>query len=341
MGLLACVVCYSLDARAQTSTADRTLATQLFDDAERLMDEDRPGLACPKYAESQRRDPQLGTLLHLADCYERIGRTASAWVAFKDAIEIATSRNATGANEPREQTARGRAARLEGLVSRLIISVAQPDIDGLEIRHDGELVVRAAWGSAVPVDPGSYTITASAPRKKSWTQIVTVGSNAVRANVIVPMLEDEPGLGSPSQRTVRAPVGELHKGRASGDPAENTAGNAQRVFGLVVGGVGVASLATGAVFGLLRNDNVARRDAICPSDKCTLLEASRIEELSTTAKSNAMAFNVAAGIGATALVMGVVLVLTAPRTAPGSATGVRLDPWMTASSAGVRLGSAW
>ena len=39
-----------------------------YDDAEKLMAAHDYAAACPKYAESQQRDPQLGTLLHLADC---------------------------------------------------------------------------------------------------------------------------------------------------------------------------------------------------------------------------------------------------------------------------------
>src|ERR1700690_321489 len=75
---------------AESSAASKAVATQLFDDAQALLAKGELASACAKYAESQRLDPQLGTLLHLGDCYERLGKTASAWASFKDAIVIAS-----------------------------------------------------------------------------------------------------------------------------------------------------------------------------------------------------------------------------------------------------------
>lgn len=43
--------------------------------------------ACPKFEESERLDPGIGTLYHLADCYEHVGRLATAWGLF-DAAQI-------------------------------------------------------------------------------------------------------------------------------------------------------------------------------------------------------------------------------------------------------------
>ena len=108
----------SSSASAQPSSTEAALAIQLYDDAEKLMAAGNPAAACPKYAESQRLDPQLGTLLHLADCHEQIGKFASAWAGYKEATELAARRNAAGGNEPRERVARLRAIALESTSRR-------------------------------------------------------------------------------------------------------------------------------------------------------------------------------------------------------------------------------
>src|SRR4051794_15794728 len=63
-------------------------AEVLFSDGKRLVQERNFAAACPKFEESQKLDPGLGTLYRLADCYEHVGRTASAWAAF---LEVAGS----------------------------------------------------------------------------------------------------------------------------------------------------------------------------------------------------------------------------------------------------------
>ena len=101
-------------AKADPDAAQAALANQLFDDAEKLMAVDRVSEACPKYAESQRLDPQLGTLLHLGVCYGKVGKTASAWASFKDAADMAARKH-----DERESVARQYIADLEPRLSRL------------------------------------------------------------------------------------------------------------------------------------------------------------------------------------------------------------------------------
>src|SRR6187549_3979092 len=87
-GLLLCLVASSARAQA-ASPADESLAESQFNEGRKLMEGGRPKEACPKFESSQRLDPALGTLLNLADCYERIGLLASAQRRFLEAAQAA------------------------------------------------------------------------------------------------------------------------------------------------------------------------------------------------------------------------------------------------------------
>ena len=84
-------------------------AQALFSEAKKLMSAGKYAEACPKLEESQRIAPATGTKFNLGDCYEHVGRSASAWAAF---LSVAAS--ARNANQgAREKAARDRAKALE------------------------------------------------------------------------------------------------------------------------------------------------------------------------------------------------------------------------------------
>src|SRR6478672_4877951 len=83
---------------------DPTAAEALFRAGRAAADKGDYVTACPKFEESNRLDPELGTAFNLADCDEHVGKVASAWQLFKevaqrlppgdDRVSIATSRAA-------------------------------------------------------------------------------------------------------------------------------------------------------------------------------------------------------------------------------------------------------
>jgi hypothetical protein len=322
---------------AQPSSPDAALAIQLFDDAQKLVASGNPAAACPKFAESQKRDPQLGTLLHLADCHEKVGKTASAWAGFKEAAEIAARRNAIGGNERREQVARARAAALEPKLSSVVIHVVTPDIVGLEIRRDAELLGRAVWGFAIPTDPGQYTFSAHAPGKKPWTKPAYVRPGGAKIELIVPALEDD-GL-TPSAAGLATPNLVAPFDAAAPPTADKEGrGTVQRTAGYVLAGLGVISAGVGAAFGVKVLSQLDDRDAICRSNLCTFDETEQIKQIEAEAQANATACNVAFAIGGAAALGGVALVLTAPSSPSRTATAINLVPWAGLNSAGANVG---
>src|SRR5262249_20675918 len=141
--------------------------------------------ACPKLAESQRLDPGSGTALHLADCYERQGRTASAWSVFAEAQMLAQR----AGNKPREDEATRRMRLLEPQLSKLLLQPAPADASGgLAVRLDGHPIAAAGLGSPLPVDPGTHTVEATAPGRQPWRTVVPVAPAAGTVTVQIPRL---------------------------------------------------------------------------------------------------------------------------------------------------------
>jgi hypothetical protein len=311
----------SADAGSQAA------AQALFDDARKAMAQGNYGAACPKFADSQKLDPGAGTLLNLANCYEKNGQTASAWATFKDAAAEAKK----SGHADWEATARKRAAALEPTLSKLTIDVPQASVvDGLELHRDGVPMARAEWGVAIPVDPGSHVIDATAPHAHKWSTTVSVGTSGATASVTVPALEIEAVAATPP---TPAPVVVA---------AEKPRSNGQRVAGAVLAGVGAAGLAMGGVFGVLAltKNNQALEPANCPTS--TMCNANGIA-LTSNARTFATGSTVAFIAGGAVLVLGGVLFFTAPKSKKESGQKAALEwaPVVGPGSAGVALGGKW
>src|ERR1044071_5690414 len=81
------------------SPPDVAAAQALFEQGRALMARERPEDACPKFEESQRLDPALGTEFNLASCYEKLGKLASAYALF---TEVAATAHSTGQRQREE-----------------------------------------------------------------------------------------------------------------------------------------------------------------------------------------------------------------------------------------------
>lgn len=166
----------------EPSPEDCSLATALFKEGRKLLELGQVAEACRKLGESQRLDPGGGTLLNLAACHEREGRTASAWAEFTEALGLARK----DGRDDRIAVATERIAQLEPRLSRVTVVVAAAASSDLEVTLDGTPVRRAAWGMGVPVDPGPHTLEARAPGMRPWRASLTVGAQGDAQTISVP-----------------------------------------------------------------------------------------------------------------------------------------------------------
>ncbi|WP_437313562.1 hypothetical protein [Sorangium sp. So ce385] len=321
-------------ALADPTAEDRAAADVLFREGRALIKQGRYAPGCSKLVASQKLDPMAGTLLALADCYELNGETASAWATFNDAEAMARK-----AGDPRRsKEAARRAGLLEPQLSRLVIEVApEARIEGLEVRRNTKLLDAALFGSAIPVDPGEHTIEAAAPGKKAWSAKVLIAPKAGQSTVRVPRLEDAP---PPEAATAPAPERPSRARAATSAAPAASSWSAQKTVGLVLGGVSLAGIAVGAVFGVdtLLKVGEARSQHGCTDDDPPRCDAEGIE-LHRAANTTANISNVAFAAGGAALIAGVVVFLTAPSSeaAPKAALEVRLQPAVGVGTAGMSL----
>jgi hypothetical protein len=295
----------ALRGSAQTKAGgNRAAAEALFNQGRSLMTAGKFSEACPKFEASQQLDPGLGTMLNLAECYEKTGRTASAWAEYREAIPLARA----AGSKARQELATERAKALEERLSTLTIRAMVSDDDNphLEIRRDGVPVQRAELGSPIPVDPGEHVVEAVAPGKQPWSAKVQVGPDAAKVQVDVPQLENhDDGQGQPEA----APVTSTNS--ADEPPADKPSSwSGQHTAAVVAAGAGVVGLGIGAFFGLQASSKWS--DA---KDACTNYPKgcdTRATDLGKSAKENATISNVGFIAGGALLATGAVLFFTAP-----------------------------
>lgn len=318
---------------------DLATARELFQEGRRLASAKDYVSACPKFEESYRLDPGVGTLLNLADCWEQLGRTASAWARF---LEVADVTKRLGQSD-RERIARARAAALEPKLSRLRIEVGPSDA-GIEVLRDGNLLGKAQLGVDLPVDPGKHLVEARAPGKIAWSTNVEVPEAGRKAVVLVPPLAKDQAASSVPPN-VAATTSSSTPSTPSTKPriaaTQSQRDDHGRFLGLsaptwLLGGLGVAGLAVGTGFALTFHARNQDADAACPSGRgCTEDDVVRynraIDEAKTARWLSATAFS----IGGAALIGGAMLWFTTDRQHSGNAVtaSLNLEPRSLAPSA--------
>ncbi|MDQ2642778.1 MAG: hypothetical protein M3020_03115 [Myxococcota bacterium] len=295
----------SLAAHAQGS--DKVAAEALFSEGRRLMAEGRIAEACQKFEASQKMDPGVGTSLNLAECYERSGKTASAWAQFREAVSLA---RATGSAD-REQLARERAEALEQRLARLTISLAGTAPSGLEVRRDGARLDPAELGIAIPVDPGSHAVTASAPGRAAYSTTVDVTGDGALVNVEIPELPPEAVSPPPPQSTVST---QLDSGTTS------SSGGSQKALAAVALGLGGAGLIVGGVFGFKASSSWDDAKAECSDYPYGCGPEGK--SLEDDARSQALLSTIGFGAGIALVATGAVLWFTAGSSSDAPTVGL-------------------
>ncbi len=315
-------------AQAAANAADKAASEALYEQGKELLRAGKVADACPKFAASQDLDPGVGTLLHLADCYERTGRVASAWAAFLEAASYAKS----SGEADREKTAVKRAKALEPKLPHLLIDASAAASAGLEVRRDGKALPEATLGVPIPLDPGDHTVEASAAGKTPFSTTIHLAEGEAKtvqlpalasaapvepAPAIAPVVPPAPPPAAPPTAVVETPaVAPLTPPPA---PAP-TRQSSQRTAAIVVGAVGIATIGVGSYFGSRAISKWSDSKTHCADRECDAEGVALHDQAHSAGNVSTALF----AIGGAALATGAVLWFTAKPRAPE--VGVAFTP---------------
>jgi len=331
LSLSLCLLLSPAAARAQAVDPQTALAAQaLYEQATAEMDAKSYPSACRKLEEVTRLVPEgLGAKLTLGECYEALGKLASAWSQYALVEALAPK---VGQAE-RAQRAADRAAALKPRLATMTIDVheAARPIPGLEIRRDGVPVGEAQWGVPLPVDAGAHEVLATAPGRKPWKKQVDVAADGANVSLAVEPLELAPPAAA-------LPVPAPPPVRPEAAPERLW----QRPVALVAMGVGVAGVGAGAVLGgLAMAKNGESNEGHCD-------EADRCDATGVALRHDAVglgnASTVAMIAGGALLAGGAVLFFTAPSAAAPDRVGAKAARWSARFEilpGGVQVRGAW
>jgi hypothetical protein len=291
-------------------------AESLFDQGRKLVIQGRYGEACPYFAESERLDHGVGTLLNLAECHEKNGQLATAWAEYR-----AAAMEAGGLGQAdRAQIAREREVALQPQLAHLALTLPLQGLPpGAEVHRDGVLVSPWLWSSPYPVDPGDHAVLIAAPGRIDYSTTVHVPKLPVMTFVArIPALRARPTPAPKAAAVVIEPPPPRHP---------------RATAGLLLVGVGGAGALLGALFGVralgLKGDSSPHCNEL---DRCDDVGTGLRAQAVSSGTASTIAF-VAAGA---ALAGGLVLYATAP-----SPMRLRASFGLSGNSASVAMGAAW
>ena len=176
-GLTTAIAVVSVQAHAEPP-ANESRAEVLFNTAMQLQNGKQYADACELFAQSKQLASGVGVSLHLADCYERMGRTASAWQEFDAAEKLARARG----DDRRANLAHDRAQALVPKLERLTLATSMVvSHEGWQVTLDGAPLPPDHWNAAMAMDPGDHIAVVKVPGQgaRTFHAHLDEGTNAV------------------------------------------------------------------------------------------------------------------------------------------------------------------
>jgi hypothetical protein len=192
------VVC-PLAAEAQT-TQETALARSLFEEGVRLADQGQWPEAADRFRRAFTLKPTPGIAFNLASALGEAGKLVEATELLEQ-----LSRDPTLSPELRAEALH----KLEVFAPRrahLTVQISEVDHNGLTVEVDDQPWPQAAWGVAVPIDPGTHRVVGRAPLERV-SESELPRTEGERATQVLPLSS------SPLEATSEQATGTRSRGR--------------------------------------------------------------------------------------------------------------------------------
>jgi len=242
-------------SKEQLKAAQRT-----FEAADGLFDAKRWQEAITAYRASYEIVASPNSRLMIARSLAALGRLDEAHMELTGAVDDA--KRAAAADEkyaPTLKAAEAELAQLEPKVGRVEIALGGALKDA-KVEVGGKAVTDLA--RAVVVTPGDVTVVATLPDGRSARREVAVAAGATEKVAL------ELGAESAPVPAKEEPVAKPAAGTASVSTADLQKPSSLRPVAYVAGGVGVAGLATFAIFGMMNKSKYDDLDSGCTDGHC-------------------------------------------------------------------------
>ncbi|MBI2393863.1 MAG: hypothetical protein HYV09_30100 [Deltaproteobacteria bacterium] len=302
-------------ASAEPTAADLSAARKKFDRAVELEKAGDFKAALALLRDVAAIKPTSQVRFHVALCLERLGRLVEAreeYLRVKEEAETKEGPEGTAL----AQKAGDRVTDLDARIPKVTFRLPE-DVISAKVSIDDGAPVSVLVSPTIRLDPGEHKLLVTSPGRRSFSRTVMVKERdaTFTLDVALPHAEEAPPEQPPAP--TEAPVSAGPK-RVVDEAPKSSA------LPWIIGGVGVASLATAGVFYALRDSAIHDLDAACGAGRESCPRAMKSTEdqgrlYTTTA-------NVFAGVGAAAIGTAIVVWITQPSSKPHATVAVAASP---------------
>jgi hypothetical protein len=221
------------------------------------------------------------------------------------------------------------------------------DLSAVRVTMDGESIADRLEGSAISLDPGEHTFHFEVEGRPAVDKklVIHEGEKERHERIVLPAARGA-GAAAPAAIAPPAPASPATPPAATPADATPSSWSTQKTLAVVAGGVGVAGLVVGGIFGSIASSKWGDAKNECWGGSCPQYQQAVNDQ--SSASSAATVSTIAFIVGGVAVAGGAVLWFTAPSgSSPSSGDGgaatatLRLVPQIGPGVAGVSLGGGF